>query len=62
MRNLLDKDTDADLCTKCPRQNGVVPSVFVLFPEDALVFYAAGTLLAEFSEEVKLADWRSLLG
>lgn len=61
LRNLLDKDVDADLCARCLRQVGVVPTVFVLFPDDALVLYAAGTLLTEASEAVKLIDWRPYL-
>ncbi|MGQ0778745.1 MAG: hypothetical protein ACT4NY_30745 [Pseudonocardiales bacterium] len=61
LRDLLAKDVDADLCARCLRQIGVVPTVFVLFPDDALVLYAAGTLLAEGSDEVAFIDWRPYL-
>lgn len=61
LRNLLARDVDADLCAGCLRRVGVVPTVFVLFPDDALVLYAAGTLLAEVPDTVAAIDWRPYL-
>lgn len=58
LRNLLAKDVDNDRCANCPQRLGVVPTVFVLFPDDALVLYAAGTLLAEAPDVVAGLDWR----
>ncbi|MGH3810949.1 MAG: hypothetical protein ACRDUV_00645 [Pseudonocardiaceae bacterium] len=61
LRNLLGNDVDVDRCAGCMKQVGVVPTVFVLFPDDTLVLYAAGTLLAGTPDAVASIDWRPFL-
>lgn len=59
---LLRGYVDVDRCAKCEKTIGVTPTVFVLFPDEALVLYAAGTLLDGDPDAVAFIDWRPHLG
>jgi len=59
---LLRGYVDVDRCAKCEKTIGVAPTVFVLFPDEALVLYAAGTLLDGDPDAVAFVDWRPQLG